>query len=240
MAELTVAAVGLVGLASLFETCVNSVSYIKIARSFSADYQSLSFELELVQSRLYRWLEAVDISNNADFLEDKLLRSILANILNTLEEVRKVSSKYASEHSVAGPDAQQDDSIEVFRAKIADIIAFRQKSTSLVKKTTWALYHKEHFDTLISDTSRLVTQLIELFPASQARQTQLCAEEVLELSGGGDEVQLKYLQDASSRVDELMSRAAKMLSSKVITYIAIISSMVELAHYSVMKLKLEL
>jgi len=207
MAEL---AIGVISLASLFDTCVNGFSHIQLARSFSDDYERSSLELGLVQLRLYRWGEAVNISDNPGYPADttKFVRSILASILNTLETAQKVSAKYASNSSVARPASGQDDSINALRAKVAKLIISRQKSTSLVKKTTWSLYHKEHFERLISNTSRLVTELVDLFPASQTRQAEVCALEVSEIAESGDPAQLKLLQDVSRRVDELVSRVA--------------------------------
>lgn len=74
----------------------------------------------------------------------------------------------------------------------------RQSGTNIVKKTTWALYEKKRLDTLISDVSGFVNQLVELFPSIQDNQKLLCNTEV---SAVGDTRDLAMLKEVASSND---------------------------------------
>ncbi|KAL9588320.1 MAG: hypothetical protein Q9179_008005, partial [Wetmoreana sp. 5 TL-2023] len=63
-----------------------------------------------------------------------------------------------------------------------DLSIKRQNQTPLRQKAKWAFYEEKHFKRLIEDITSLVNDLIELFPAAQESQKQLCKTEVAEIS----------------------------------------------------------
>jgi len=208
MAELVIGAVGLVSLASLFETCVDAFSYIQLGHNFSNDYQNSILQLRLIQLSLTRWGEAVNINTQYLIQQEPLIRPVLANILNTIKDAERISSKYAGQHNILDAKLQQQDSTEEICSKVAKLVMARQKKTTLVKKVCWAIYHKEHFDSLIKVTSGLVRQLVELFPAAQATQSQLCVHDLAQITQKDNATQLQLIQHVSLPVDRPMSEAA--------------------------------
>jgi len=55
MADLAIGALGLVGLVTLFDTCVSTFDRVQLGRHFSKDYQTADLEFRLVQLKLIRW-----------------------------------------------------------------------------------------------------------------------------------------------------------------------------------------
>jgi len=209
MAELAIGAVGLVGLVALFETCVSGFEYIELGHDFSKDYQLSSLEFRLVQLRLSRWGQAVDITDDYPIERQKLIRPVLASILNTLNDVQKISVKYAGDGVSDADSLRQDDNIGQICSKVEKLVVARQKKTPLMKKVKWALYQKHHFDELIRVTSGLVDNLVDLFPATKATQLQLCAQDLEQITQASNDEQLQLVQAASEKVDVPMSKVAE-------------------------------
>jgi hypothetical protein len=73
-----------------------------------------------------------------------------------------------------------------------------------------AFYEEKYFVRLIEDTSTLVDDLIDLFPAVQAVQRKLCEEEVAEMN---------KIKDALPILKEVAAGQDKMLSDTVVKVI---------------------
>ena len=69
--------------------------------------------------------------------------------------------------------------------KIRDLSTKRQNRTGLRQKAKWAPYEEKHFRRLIEDITGLVNDLVELFPAAQASQKELCKTEMAEMGKNG-------------------------------------------------------
>lgn len=85
--------------------------------------------------------------------------------------------------------------------KMRDLSIKRQNQTPLRQKAKWALYEQKHFKRLIEDITSLVNDLIELFPAAQESQKQLCKAEVAEISAKEN---LPMLGNAVKSQDKLL------------------------------------
>ena len=64
-----------------------------------------------------------------------------------------------------------------------DFATRRQKVSTLTQKAKWALYRKRDFTDLIGDLTEIITALVDLVPAAEHTQKQLCDAELSEIVG---------------------------------------------------------
>jgi len=215
MAEVTLGAIGLIGLASVFNSCVESFNFIKLGRKFSNDYEASGLELDLVQLRLSRWGEAVNIYGGSPHPDEQLIARILANISNAIEKAQQISEKYAAKHNVIDQDLYDIRDVNELGKRFKGLMVKRQREAKLSKKTTWALYEKTDFNELVQQTSRLVEQLVTLFPAPQPVQAQLCAQDLATLSPSANAQEMRIISGASANVDSDLNKAARQVLEKL-------------------------
>lgn len=214
MAEVFGVVSGAIGIISAFKTCVDCFDYIQLARSFGSKFQTDLLTLSLLQLRLSRWGEAVDIYHdpnlgnpNATRQELQLARYTMNQILLVLDESRKTSEKFrgnGGDTSVITTDDLDRNAAAAYQ-RIKALAASRQKSATLTKLTSWALYHRNHFSRLIQDITQLLDNLEQAFPAPFAQST-LAKAEIEEISSGDDTYRLSALQllsEGSAEVDSV-------------------------------------
>ena len=101
--------------------------------------------------------------------------------------------------------------------KMRDLSIKRQNGTALRQKVKWALYEEKHFKRLIEDIIDLVNDLVEVFPAAEQVQRELCEVEASEIGTSESLAILKSI--ASSQDKELETAIAKALKSNVSMHI---------------------
>ena len=79
------------------------------------------------------------------------------------------------------PDTDPEGNVAERRQKISNIIRRRTPKDSIANKTKWALYRHEYINNLIGETSKLVNQLITLFPSAQPSKRGLLWKTPLKL-----------------------------------------------------------
>ncbi|KAH0541568.1 hypothetical protein FGG08_003980 [Glutinoglossum americanum] len=214
------------GLASIFTACVDCFGYVQLGRKFGKDYQRCLLKLDIARLRLSRWGESVKIYENTDGswqrheipLKSKrdaeAVRGILGEIMALFADAEVVSNRYKSK-AKSTDLALHDSTIDLepdllsLHNKMRDLAINRQKRTGFAKKAAWALYDQKQFSRLIEDVSQLVSNLVELFPATE-RQQQLCLSETKEMGGEAD---LQVLKDAANGVDDLLQETVIMAIS---------------------------
>ena len=87
----------------------------------------------------------------------------------------------------------------------------RQKHTSLIKKTVWALYDGKTFEKLVEQITNLVDELEKLFPV-EATCRRLVELEIEEIE---DEQSLIALKDAAESTDEALSDVVVQRMEKI-------------------------
>ena len=197
-------AVGVLAIAGLFNNAVDCFEYIQIGRNFGQAYQTGLLKLDAARLRLSRWGQAVDLSGelkDTRSLPPALKSSqdvekaeqILGQILELFADAEGISAKFKararrSEQELLVHDTQTDlePAALTLHNKMRDLSIKRQNQTGLRRKAKWALYEEKHFKRLIEDITSLVDDLIELFPAAQASQQNLCTVEVAEMNAKGN------------------------------------------------------
>lgn len=192
-------AVGVVGLAGLFNNAVDCFEYVQLGRNFGTNFQTSLLKLDHARIRLSRWGEAVGLSGDlkdtqslqavAVKQEDKSkAEAVLGQILKLFKDAEKSSANYKSSKSADDPDvaalevrAHMDSTGQSLHEKMRKLCIKRQNKSTLSQKAKWAFYEEEHFNKLIEDIQKLVDALTDIFPATRQEQRQLCDAEVSEI-----------------------------------------------------------
>ena len=187
MAEAAGLAIGAVGLAGLFTTCVECLDYIDIAQNHGRDYELSMTKFILLKAKLNAWGRSLQVTDEGQ--ENINLRDhwreerdnvgrCLVGIKTMFEEADNFESRYGLRPLPADPGtislSQRQTSnafvqIEaVFRAKLIR----RQKGLSIFQKTRWAIRDKKRFDLMIADLAFLIDGLADLSKRLQALDLQ--------------------------------------------------------------------
>lgn len=217
MVDLAGVIIGGISLAALFTTCVDCFNYVQLGRKFGSDYEKSQLKLDLVKLRLSRWGVSVRINGDpaerphevavASLEDQETAKRLLGHICMLFEDAKNKSARF---QQFARPDEQElfapqeGATLQGFHEAVRTLANRRQKGTKWAKKAAWAPYERKQFIELITDITTLVNDLIELFPAAQASQTQICEVEVAEISASADEQNMLMLKDTASEVDALM------------------------------------
>ncbi|KAK4107440.1 hypothetical protein N656DRAFT_802629, partial [Canariomyces notabilis] len=150
---------------------------------------------DIAKTRLSRWGEAVKINDDPRFRSSaptdksvQLAQSIIEEIVLLFESARKTSKRYEL----------------VADQRLKDLACPRQKDTSLVKKTAWALYDGKSLENFVDQIAGFVDELEKAFPV-EAVCHKLAGIEIEEVE---DEASLTMLKDAAGGIDEDLSGAA--------------------------------
>ena len=217
MAEAFGIVAGAVGIAAAFTACVDCFEYVQFGRHFGRDYQTNLLALNCSRIRLTRWGQAVDILNDPkmgrpDATPEQIqtVKDTLYQILMLFDDSAKISQQYklsrttSEDLSVLSSDSM-DSTFVALNGSMRELAIRRQKRSSLLKITQWALYRKSDFKNLNEGISLLMDNIEKIFPAPQA-QAILVKQEATELH---DRRTLELVQDAAEGVDSLLQNAAK-------------------------------
>ncbi|KAL6789028.1 prion-inhibition and propagation domain-containing protein [Trichoderma sp. SZMC 28012] len=216
MAEIFGIATGALSVAGLFNNCVETFEYIQLGRHFGEDYQRYQLKLDVAQTRLGRWGEAVGVNNDVRFASaspsDKAVKdalAILEDIADCFEAARKKSKRYADRAEKKEIMVHHNKDMNLMFQKLhkrsRDIARRRQKGISIVKKATWALYDKKSLENIVSQISSWVEELEKLFPI----ETTLQKSVEVEIAEVNDEPSLKTLKDAARDIDPALEHAVE-------------------------------
>jgi Prion-inhibition and propagation len=193
--------IGIAGLVGTFTACVDCFEYIRIGRSLGADYQTAIIKLDLARLRLTRWGRSVGILQGDQDIDEAVaftqLKSKLGapekdfetvtNTIGQLFTLFKMSAETSNRlSSRSGLEDEVDNSIDntdirFLHDKMRDLALQRQKESTVLQKTAWALYRKKDFTNLVDQIAELTSALVEV-TSVQAQQQELCRAEVEEIS----------------------------------------------------------
>jgi len=218
-------AVGVIALASLFNNAVDCFEYIQIGRNFGTNFQTCLLKLDNARLRLSRWGQAAGLSGNVEDTQSLQQGSlsaedipkaekILGQVLDLFADAEGVSAKFKiraspNDTSLALYDQHKElDSLGMtLHDKMRTLSLKRQNRTQLRQKVKWALYEEKHFRRLIDDITELVNSLVDLFPALQTMQRELCVYEVSEFGDGGLPVLKDIAKDQDKELEEAILKA---------------------------------
>ncbi|KAI8938669.1 hypothetical protein NX059_004536 [Plenodomus lindquistii] len=230
MAEAAGLVVGVVALSGLFNNTVQCFEYIQLGRAFGKDYQTSQLKLDSARLRLSRWgkslnLDADDLKNSTS-LEEQFksnadvdhAQNLLGQIQDLFADAEGISTKYKSranpgDNNLAIYDPKKDlePPIVKLHEQMHNLALARQNETGRRQKAKWALYQQKSFARLIEDVTELVDNLVDLFPAAQPAQIELCEQEVATFD---DNESLALLKEISATQDRQLEDAIANAANK--------------------------
>jgi hypothetical protein len=220
MAEL---AIGAAALAGLFNNAVDCFEFIQLGRAFGKNFQTSQLKLDNARLRLSRWGKSMDLDQDIGDIASlqgrlepaadvKQAEDLLGQIITLFADAEGVSKKYRSRTApqdagslaVHNPRTDLDPVIATLHQKMRTMSIERQNRSSVLQKTQWALYQEKHFRRLIENVTGLVDDLVELFPAAEQTQRDLCDAEVSNIGEGEG---LSILKEIAAAQDELLDQA---------------------------------
>ncbi|EXM20379.1 hypothetical protein V3481_007539 [Fusarium oxysporum f. sp. vasinfectum] len=217
MAEIFGVAAGALSTAGLFNNCVDCFNYIQIARQFREDFPQYRLRLDVAKCRLARWGAAIDINNDPRFSHSEstdrtvaLAQSILQEIVARFETVQKISSRYARDIEQSSMEVCTEADLGPVPRRLHNnfpaLTIKRYNSVGLLKKTSWALYHKKHMGSLIDDIIASIEDLETTLPASPGAVSRLVEIEIEEVN---DEQEFRMVQDVAEGLDPILYDLSK-------------------------------
>lgn len=199
-------ALAIAAIPGIFKSTVDCFEYVKLGSEFGRDYTFSRAKIEAAEMQYTRWgvsmgllEEPFDVDacfKNGGWEERDITKAKkwLGQINDAFEDAKKTSEKYKCSREDEDEQPEQlavlDDKAELQKIDgpgkkllltMRGITKSRQKHQTLAKKTSWALYRKNDFESLIEMICRLIDNLVKLFPALEAPQKKLCREEIEEI-----------------------------------------------------------
>jgi hypothetical protein len=214
-------AAGVLGIAGLFNNCVQCFEYIQLGRHFGQDYERCQLKLDTAKARLSRWGQAIDINHDPRFATDSpqdqnavLIKSILEQVDLEFLSIQKASKRYAL---LAKPEELEVCRVEDMGSTsrrlhnhLSAMVKKRQKGTSVVKKAAWALYDAKKFENTVQQITGFVDDLEKLLQQLPNKEEQVCRQLAeLEIEEIEDEPSLKVLADVTEDTDKILSEVIR-------------------------------
>ncbi|KAI4941952.1 hypothetical protein J4E91_010502 [Alternaria rosae] len=160
--EIAGVVVGVIGLAALFETCMNA-------------FQHTILRLAVLELRLSQWGEKMRFvedstgdSSAATVDQSTKARALLGQIQDDLNDAEKASTRYRLPTSGSEAEGLEgSESLEDLAKKFRSLTLHRQKRRPVLSKARWALQDKRKFEVIINDVRHSIDDLEQLFPGTQ-------------------------------------------------------------------------
>ncbi len=195
----------LIGVASLFGSCVDAFTCFKTAQRAGEDIEILLLKLDIEKTRLLVWGNEIGMfsmdrqdSNLQNERTITLLSRILGQLQILLTNSEALRGTYGLQTQVDSPgkavDFLSSKSLAVFRTSSSRFWtrhASKLKSDRLtarggvIARTKWAIYAKERFQGLVNDVKQFIDTLYELVPVERETQESIIKadiEAILDLS----------------------------------------------------------
>ncbi|RPA80486.1 hypothetical protein BJ508DRAFT_130023 [Ascobolus immersus RN42] len=231
MADTVSFAIGLVGLASIFTSCVDAFNLFKSAQNFPNSIQILLVKLDIEKTRLLAWGEKTGIFeenihhhslDNADSLQ--LFERILKSVQMLLTDAQALRSQYGvqseeSTQKLSSPPAALLSSGSMQLLKRSRERFFIRNASRLLgslgsqsevgmgRRTLWAIHDERRFEGLLVHLRELIDGLYELPELLRIKEASDIAM-VTEIALIPDISTLRLVEEASEASYPLLSKAA--------------------------------
>ncbi|KAI2626999.1 prion-inhibition and propagation-domain-containing protein [Hypomontagnella submonticulosa] len=206
MAEIAGLALGVVGIAGLFKSCIENFNIVVRAREFSEEFELLCTQLALQQIRLAIWGETLGLVpppsgrrarpyNRALDRPDirPAIEDTLNQLRNLLTKADAITGRYSSEEQEraavsAGSRAISDSKgMSIFREsyqRFKTRMKRNQEEKSVWQVTRWSIFDYERFERLVTNIRALIDALESITSALGvlAQQQSHLIEEIETLS----------------------------------------------------------
>jgi len=188
---------------------------IQMGESFGKTFQTSLLKVGVVKLRLTRWGQSVGLANLSDVksLRETTLspedvpkvQDLLTGILDQISDADMYAQRFKKRNPATltlDPGKELDD-VSASLHRQMDELAKRRQGNSEIESQALTIYEEKYFVRLIDDTSTLVNDLIDLFPAVHDEQRKLCEQEVSEIEKIKDG--LPILKEVAAGQDQLLS-----------------------------------
>ena len=213
-------AIGVAGLAALFETCLRGFELFEQSKDFGRSYIILMTRLDAQKLLFIIWGETVGLSRanrsktldlNEDTRTARLIQRHLECIRMIFEDADQLCSKYGVKKTWPRepPEPTSRSALISFRSQlpVRRYARWFQKQSSYKLKAKWAIHDQNKFKIMLDDLSTLLQQLREITSAIADidRQRDRFVEEINSQNGIEG---LEILEEALSEEDPALSSAA--------------------------------
>lgn len=170
MAEVAGLVLGTVGLAALFQSCIELFDRFELGRNFASDYRLARTKIGLLHARLSRWggvlcVEAPGYEHPALRQNWQSEQDIIASSLNGIRDLFQNASLLAGKYD-SSTSKPKTVTIGLFRKRDSVVAASGSAQvirlpawSSIAKRTRWAVHHKSKLDGFVQDLSFLIENL---------------------------------------------------------------------------------
>lgn len=212
----------IVGLASLFSTCVDAFGYFKLAQHADKAVEVVLLKLDIEKTRLLIWGDNVGVfsagSQNPQLLDERVVH-LVERILTQIESLLTDSEKLRATYGVRNLDAPLERAVDYISRKshLALGISMNRFWTrnssklsaapqgSRAARIKWAVYEREKFQELVNNLSDLVDSLFELVSVAREIQDRIIIEDIESIF---DISHLAIIEEATDTSHRAYSQAA--------------------------------
>lgn len=226
MAEAVGLAVGIIGLAATFKTCVDLFDYISASRKLGVDYELLETKLEVEKTLLLQWATRVGLlaeppDARLDHFEVRhAVSRVLRGIQLLLSDSKTLQDRYGMravtesiDHTLQDGSSPKTQILGQRRMAtfINDFRELRLRTAELQKavptsdKIRWAIHDKGKFEGLIDQLSYFVSRLNEIVPDCAGKLELIMHDDLRQLHGNA----LQRIILACQGREELMAASAE-------------------------------
>ncbi|KAI9043654.1 uncharacterized protein KD926_003004 [Aspergillus affinis] len=214
----------------LLNQTVGYFESVQIGDSFGKRFHTSLLKVDVIKLRLTRWGQSVGLANLAhvqSLRETKLaaedipkVQDLLSEILDLISDAEKLSHRFKKKNPAAltmDPGKELDEVSASLHQQMQDLAKKRQgNSVTDDSRETLTIYQEKDFSRLIEDTSSLVNDLIDLFPAVKEDQRKICEQEVSQM--GKIKNGLPLLKEVAAGQDDLLSETVVKVIQSTTTY----------------------
>ena len=212
MAEVAGLVVGGIGALALVDTALNGFERIESGASYGREYNKTALKLSLNELRLSRWKEASAAGITVSEAEAAKVKKLLGEIGANFEDAERIAARYEQEQ-VADLDREMGAQMENVITQVHQLAKLRQKTSSLGRVVKWALHDERKFKGLAEDQTKLIAQLVDLFPATSEQQMQLVKRDAQDLIAQSNGAGPSFLLEAADEVDPELSFGLKAVAT---------------------------
>ncbi|PWY95369.1 hypothetical protein BO94DRAFT_553278 [Aspergillus sclerotioniger CBS 115572] len=208
-----------------FNTVIGYLGSIQMGQNLSEDLETNLLKLDVIRLRLARWGQSVGLANindvnslkEADIFPDDLpqVSDLLTEILDQFADAERLSKRFrlrrGNSMAVLDPARELDGASALLHQKMNDLVTRRNDQLQLDARPELTIYEVRTFSRLIEDIGELVSDLVDLFPATHGIQRRLAEQEVSEMKtiNGALPILKNVTADEDSLLAETVSKAIR-------------------------------
>jgi Prion-inhibition and propagation len=209
MAEAAGLAMGALGLASLFSTCVECFDYFQSARRVEKDAMVLLSQLEIEKALLLIWgnlngiLKSPEEGRNRALDQHSVAISKgLQSVNSLLSEASDLENKYGLQPSKEGstvprvdPNDLNSNNMNVFKTSYNRFwvrFARNYNRVNTLSRTKWAINDKTKFERLIVNLTLILNGLYSVVPVLERQQNDIMERDIASIVEIGQLTSIQY------------------------------------------------